>query len=282
MRISPRFLLLPFFALLLLASGCAPRDAKEFTPEVEDSDYRRGKEMLRQDRNQDALSAFLKVIEERGEGAPESHLEAAILYQKQIKDPIAAIYHYRKFRELKPNSQQADLVRQQIEAATREFARSLPAQPLENQAIRSDVYDSIDRLQRENLMLKEQLTEARQALLDATRNMSGTMAVIDSNSSQALVPVRAVPVDNPAPSPQTPVQPTMVPTRQPTPVAATPPTPQASGMRRHTVVKGDTLFSLAQRYYGNQSRWRDIYAANRDVMPSQNSLSIGMELKIPQ
>ena len=55
----------------------------------------------------------------------------------------------------------------------------------------------------------------------------------------------------------------------------------AAAARTHTVIKGDTLFSLAQRYYGNRSRWRDIYAANRDVLPSENALRIGMELKIP-
>lgn len=273
-------LLLTALALSVLAGGCAPRDATAFTPEVEDRDYRRGKELLRQDRNQEALAAFLKVIEQRGEGAPESHLEAAILYQKEIKDPIAAIYHYRKYRELKPNSQQADLVRQQIAAATREFARTLPAQPLENQAIRADVYDTIDRLQRENLLLKEQLSEARQALLDAARNRGGTIAVVESGQPE-LMPVRPVPVDSvPAPPP---VNTTVIAPRPPTaPTAVNPPAQTAGAYRRHVVVRGDTLFSLAQRYYGNRSRWRDIYAANRDVMASENALSIGMELKIPQ
>ena len=57
--------------------------------------------------------------------------------------------------------------------------------------------------------------------------------------------------------------------------------PVAGAGRRHTVAKGDTLFSLAQKYYGNRSKWRDIYEANRDVLPSQNALRLGMELKIP-
>lgn len=269
-------LLLVALASLFWATGCVPRDSKVFTPEVEDRDYRRGKELLRQDRNQEALAAFLKVIADRGEGAPESHLEAAILYQKHIKDPIAAIYHYRKFRELKPNSQQADLVRQQIEAATREFARTLPAQPLENQAIRSDVYDTLDKLQRENLLLKEQVAEARQALLDATRNTGGTIAVIEPAQS-ALVPVQPVPVETPQPPVVIAPRPTQV-------VAPTPaPTPVLSGnFRRHTVVKGDTLYNLSLRYYGSGSRWREIFAANRDVMPDEKSISIGMVLKIPQ
>jgi len=31
----------------------------------------------------------------------------------------------------------------------------------------------------------------------------------------------------------------------------------------------------------NRARWRDIYAANRNVMKSESDLKVGMELKIP-
>jgi nucleoid-associated protein YgaU len=56
----------------------------------------------------------------------------------------------------------------------------------------------------------------------------------------------------------------------------------AAAGRHHTVARGDTLFSMAQKYYGSRSRWRDIYAANRDVLPSEKTpLRIGMDLKIP-
>jgi len=57
--------------------------------------------------------------------------------------------------------------------------------------------------------------------------------------------------------------------------------PAAAAVRRHVVVRGDTLFGLAQRYYGERSRWRDIYNANRDILPNENSLALGMELRIP-
>src|SRR5262245_14447119 len=36
--------------------------------------------------------------------------------------------------------------------------------------------------------------------------------------------------------------------------------------RRHTVQPGDTLFSLAQHYYGNPDRFGEIYRINRDVL----------------
>ncbi len=52
--------------------------------------------------------------------------------------------------------------------------------------------------------------------------------------------------------------------------------------RKHIVSRGDTLMSISLRYYGSRTRWREIYAVNRDVLPSESALKIGMELKIPQ
>src|SRR5690606_37531444 len=157
-------LLLGLCAVLVLglAAGCERPATGMLTAEIDEPAYRRGKELLRQGRNQEALAAFLNVIEQRGgDNAPESHLEVGLLYQQQIKDPIAAIYHYRRYTELKPNSPQADLVRQRIAAATRDFARTLPAQPLENQVMRNDLLEVVERLQRENVELKDQLAAAR-------------------------------------------------------------------------------------------------------------------------
>jgi len=259
---------------MVFVAGCERASDSPFTAEVDDSDYRRGKELLRQGRNQEALAAFQKVIEKRGDDAPESHLELGILYQQHIKDPIAAIYHYRKFRELKPNSPQADLVRQRIDAATREFARTLPAQPLDNQLERLDLLDKLDQLQRENARLKDQLIAARTQSINASP-ASDTLAPLAVNPADSPI-VRA---PDPAPQPAVQIPSIASGNNRPAPPAAA---NTASSARRHTVVKGDTLFSLAQRYYNNKSRWRDIYAANRDVMRNQNDLKIGMELKIPR
>ncbi|HEY9250927.1 MAG TPA: peptidoglycan-binding protein, partial [Rariglobus sp.] len=156
-------------ATLLFVAGCGRYDSSPFTAEIDEPNYRRGKELLRQGRNQEALASFLKVVEKRGDDAPESHLEIGILYQQHIKDPIAAIYHYRKFRELKRNSPQSDLVRQRIDAATREFARTLPGQPLDNQMDKLDLLEKMDQLQRENLQLKDQLILARTQAISTSR-----------------------------------------------------------------------------------------------------------------
>ncbi|MFA6287707.1 MAG: LysM peptidoglycan-binding domain-containing protein [Opitutaceae bacterium] len=289
-----RFSVLCFFAFatMFFVAGCERSADSPLSAEIYDSDYSRGKELQRQGRNQEALVAFQKVIEKRGDNAPESHLELGILYQQHIKDPIAAIYHYRKFRALSPNSPKADLVRQRIDAATREFARTLPAQPLDNQMERLDLLEKLDQLQRENIQLKDQLIASRTQAVNTPRQSVPVSPVSpDTSAPLAVDPndspiVRAPdPVPDPVPQPQ-PSIPTVglnrpsvqTPTPAPRPVAPV----SVAGGRKHTVSKGDTLFSLAQRYYSNKSRWKDIYAANRDVMKSQNDLRIGMELRIPQ
>jgi len=53
------------------------------------------------------------------------------------------------------------------------------------------------------------------------------------------------------------------------------------GPHRHTVREGDTLFSLARRYYGDAERFGAIYQANRGVLRSPDPLPVGAELVIP-
>jgi nucleoid-associated protein YgaU len=53
------------------------------------------------------------------------------------------------------------------------------------------------------------------------------------------------------------------------------------GTRYHTVVKGDTLYKLARSYYGDQAKWKDVYAANRDSISDPNKIRVGQRLVIP-
>jgi nucleoid-associated protein YgaU len=52
--------------------------------------------------------------------------------------------------------------------------------------------------------------------------------------------------------------------------------------RRHTVKDGDTLFSLAEEYYGDKERFLNIYQANRAALKSPDQLPAGTVLVIPE
>lgn len=280
-------------AAALLLGACERGDNASALAEADEPGYRQGQQLVKQGRSQEALASFLKVIAKRGESAPESHLEAGLLYLQQVKDPLAAIYHFRKYLELQPNSRQAPLVKQQIEAALREFAKTLPAQPLESTRARDELTDQIGRLQRENDQLKAELAALRGSVTTPTIQTRGPVdeaAQVRPQPPAGTTPLITIqsptaannqPAEEESPISRAPepdqVQP--APSSAPSRVPTAPTRPGAP--RTHVVAKGDTLFSLAQKYYGDRSRWRDIYNANRDVMPTENSLRLGAEIKIP-
>ncbi|MGA2443961.1 MAG: LysM peptidoglycan-binding domain-containing protein [Opitutaceae bacterium] len=262
--------------LLFLAAGCERGDRLALSAETDDPQYRRGQQLLKQGHNQDALGAFLKVIEKRGDDAPESHLEAGLLYQQYIgPDPIAAIYHFNRYLELQPNARQADLVRQRKDAAMREFARSLPALSLESQAARLELMSRIDELQKENLQLKDEIATLHQSGVGSTgRRGAAAPAETTSPPPPMRTPLFNLSTTGPAGAVARPA-----PAVRP-PAATAANSPSNSG-RRHVVVQGDTLYKIAQRYYGSGSKWPEILEANRDVLKNENAVRPGMELRIP-
>lgn len=275
-----------------------------YASETDEPYYREGVSLLKTGRRQEALTAFLKVVDKRGEDAPESHLEVGLLYLQHINDPLSAIYHFKKYLALRPNSPQSPLVRQRIDSAIREFARTLPAQPLENASKRVDLIAAMDKLKLENEQLKQQLAEAQ-----SSKENSTSLTVSTDSLTAAVTPNQAVPDPKltlnldlmptvrtrpaaPAPAPPvklTPPAPLVVtpPAKGRGTVSAKPgiglPTPAAPVpvARKHRVQKGDTLSNLAQKYYKNRAKWRDIYTANRKVMKNESDMHVGMELVIP-
>jgi hypothetical protein len=51
--------------------------------------------------------------------------------------------------------------------------------------------------------------------------------------------------------------------------------------RLHRIVDGDTLASIASRYWGDVSRADELFAANRDVLSDPELLPVGREIRIP-
>ncbi len=66
------------------------------------------------------------------------------------------------------------------------------------------------------------------------------------------------------------------------PPLSSPPAKPAPGVRgesTHTIAKGDTLWSLAERYLGSGKRWKEIVAANPGLDPQK--LHVGQTIVIP-
>jgi phage tail protein X len=288
-----RSIVIAALALAVLAAGpgCGG-DNPALTAEVDDSSYRLGQQLEREGRWDEALAAYLRVISRRGDAAPESNLDAGLICLNHTQNPIFAIYHFSKYLELEPNSKKAGMVRGMIDSAKREFARTLPGQPMESVTAHLGLEDQVSRLQRENDELRAENAALRAGVtVPVTHSSTITLGAIPKEESAAEAPQAAQPQDASSAISLAPVAPgegaaasaitdapqEEPPSQQPAPKAASP----AAG-RHHTVMRGDTLFSLSLRYYGTRSKWRDIFAANRGVLASENSpLKIGVELKIP-
>jgi nucleoid-associated protein YgaU len=227
-----------------------------------------------------AQEAFLKVISKRGDDAPESHLEVGAIYLDHIKDPFAAMYHLKKYRELKPNGANRDAVSDQIERAEKEIIRRVMQKvgsPVQRQLNELDYEDRIEKLQAENATLLSEITNLRRDLTAQSRTTSPVAPIgsVDRRATTAatMQPVQSVPTK--------PVQ--AVPNRAPVRTAPSPPptAPPSSSGRTYVVQRGDNLYKISMQFYGTGRRVQEIYELNRDRLQSPEAVPTGVELRLP-
>ncbi len=245
-----RFIL--FCIFFLGYSGCTPSGV-DVVGETDEKQYQLGQDYKSQGREENALDAFLRVIDARRD-APESHLEAGYIYLRTMEDPVRAIYHFDRYLQFKPQSPQSAQVRQLIETAQKEFARQLPAEPFEGELDRIDLMDLVKTLKLENDDLKRELMGAI-ARVDQLENVLG--------KARRATPAQSVNLSNTL-----------------SPISESSPNP-SSVPRTYTVQSGDTLSAISKRFYGTSSRYIDIFQANRDRLSSEAALRVGQVIRIP-
>jgi len=249
MKISSLTILL--YALVgassFFCSGCGSSDLPGI--EENDSAYDRGRAHLRQGNEEEALDEFLSVTR-RIVQSPQAHIEVGRLLMKleNRRDPVAAIYHYRRFLELSPKSKEAATVEQLIVTAEREIIRKLPGEPY------VDHLEAL-RLREENSRLKRELADMRVRL------------GLPPETSTDLQPLST------SVGPTSPTPPSVP------PVPVKPPEPSVA--RTHVVQQGDSLYAISRKFYGDSAHIDLIFNANRDVLINKRSLKIGQKLRIP-
>jgi len=262
------------FAILIFSAlpGCQPGTGPQLTAEMDEPHFRRGLQMKKSEKYNVALEAFLKVIAKRGDDAPESHLEVGAIYLDHIKDPFAAMYHLKKYRELKPNGTNREAVNDQIERAEKEIIRRVMQKvggPVQRQLSELDYEDQIEKLQAENSTLQSEIARLRQNL--AARSQT-------SSPVAPIAPIERRPSTDVAMRPVQPIANNRTPVRT---APSPPPTQQPASGRTYVVKPGDTLYKISQQFYSDGRHVDAIFQANRDQLRSAQELSVGIELRLP-
>jgi nucleoid-associated protein YgaU len=68
--------------------------------------------------------------------------------------------------------------------------------------------------------------------------------------------------------------------KEPSPQEKITVTGKEEGVRKHTVLEGETIRSIAMKYYGDEKYWIDIYNANKDKI-KKGRVAPGEILVIP-
>jgi nucleoid-associated protein YgaU len=58
--------------------------------------------------------------------------------------------------------------------------------------------------------------------------------------------------------------------------------PQEHDVEFHVIEKGDTLWALAKRFYGDGNAYPRIFEANREVIKDPDLIFVGQKIRIPK
>lgn len=208
--------------------------------------FLRGKELLDQGRDEQAMEQFLEVLEHTT-NAPQTHLELGrlLLQVEGRKDPVQAIFHFRSFLRLRPKAREVDNVEQLIETAEKQFLAHLPGKPYGEP------------------LAAMQLRERNQSLKHQIESLKARLAKYEPD---VLVPSEAPGSEpNSVPDQGNVREPTTLKPKQET----------------YVVKPGDSLYGISLQMYGSPRHVDAIYQANRETMPNENSLRLGQQLTMP-
>jgi tetratricopeptide (TPR) repeat protein len=266
--IARRLLPFAFMVMVALSTACERSLPLSDAAAEQEVNYLRAKKLYEQQDFPAAAEFYKKALSVNPDFA-KAHLELGLLNDDKLGDPIAAIYHYRRYLELRPDSEKRQLVEDFIERAKLSLTAKLPQSPSIEPGELARLQNDKAALLQENAMLRSRVAELEKA---ATL----TAAIAEPPTAVALAPVPASVL---IPGPVT--TPSIVMAAAPVAALSEPSPAEPPRAHAHLVQKGDTLQSLALRYYGTRSAWEKIYQANRSGLPSKDQLKVGQQLVIP-
>ncbi len=239
-------------ALLLALSmnGCVPASQGELDEEKEPH-FLEGRNAINSMDFKGAIDEFEKALEVNPHNS-RAHAQLGWLYEEKESDPAAAIYHYEKYLKLRPDSHNAEVLRQHIMNCKQDLAKTVLPLPITPGMQRQfdQMQDEIKRLKEENDRLK--------ADYFALRSQTPTNPSVPTLGQTRVTPL-------PQLSSRNPIGPNTKPESR-----------SAASVRTHTVQAGETPAAIARKY---GVRLDALMSANPTLEPRR--MRVGQTLNIP-
>jgi tetratricopeptide (TPR) repeat protein len=283
-----RFLFLVTTALALMLTACM-EPAETGAVSDDKNPFLKKAENEMQQRNYAPAADYYEKALQLNPASQKAHWAAAMVYEQHLNDFASAIYHYQRFVQLKPETARIKMANEFIERAKYSMATSLPNTPVEGASEFKQLQDKTKALQDENDSLHQRLTEAEMKLANQPRVTAMTTPMpldpVTPDPQQVPTTERSTPAVQQKLAVATPTA-NPPPDTTPPPIAKTKlaPKPSTTGVTRtgtYTVKRGDTLSSIAERFYGDRGAWTMIYRANKSAIPDKDRLLTGTVLTIP-
>lgn len=275
-------------SLLCLIAACSPSVSQSDQQDEKNPFFQKAERMYKSRDYKEAIKYYHKALESDSNNAA-AHLKLGLLYENQLQDYAYAIYHYRRYLELRPQAQKAEYVKQFVERSMIGLASSMT-----NSAVVGA--EEINRLRLDNSYLTHEVEFLRTNNRDLEMKLAKLQGSPDETRAPIIVQTNiwVVPVvTNTVPPVVRPIVTNRPPnvTTNNTSIKAPPPPPpppppgiDSSKVRTYVVQRSDSLYSIAQKMYGRKDRWRQIYEANKSIVgaPPAYKLRVGDTLTIPK
>jgi LysM repeat protein len=262
-------------------AGCLPSEPSQQEEEKEPH-FVLGSSRVKAMDYEGAVEAFEESLEVNPHSAA-AHYELGCLFEANIKDPAAAIYHYQQYLKYDPTAENAQIISQNIETCKRQLAQDVLALPSTSAA-----QQQLEHLVEQNRQLLQQIDQLQTVIKQWNAYYASQQAAQASLQRQVTAnPQPAVNVsptpddvstgsDTPAPQPNVTPAPgpsrTIVHSESPTAPANSPRTSKHA----HTVQPNETLASIARKSSVSLS---SLLAANPGLNPKK--LHVGQSVVIP-
>lgn len=176
-----------------------------------------------------------------------AHLALAFLLDKPSGSYIEAVYHYRRYLDLRPDTEKRAIIEANIHSATLAMVGTV----FTNQ---TEALQRLDALEKENVVLRTRNANLDAQLQQSRLSLSKLREQIGASAQQADESLER---------------------RGMLEAGIRPALPTVKVQSR------DTLRKISERVYGNEKRWRDLYDANRSVLHKPEDVKPGQVLVVP-